>query len=119
MNLKKCVIAGTLLLGLNTVLTAQSSDKQVYYRTFSVELKSLNQEIENALSTSFSQSKFFKLEDVCIRESKILIAVDASYPGRVKDIKSEIDHMLSDQLGKRKILNIQSVPFTDKNNYCP
>lgn len=119
MNVKKYVIAGALLLGLNTALTAQGSSEDVYYRTFSVELKTLNQETEGTLDALFSQRDFFKLQGVCTEGSKILIGVDAQYPGRVKDIKLEIDKMLSDQLGKRKILSVESVPFSEKNNYCP
>lgn len=119
MSVNKYVIAGALFLGLNTVLSAQNADQQAYYRTFSVELKSMDQEMEQSLRALFDNRDFFRLEDVCTDGNKILVAVDASYPKRVNDIISELTTTLSDELGKRKVLAVESIPFSEKNTYCP
>lgn len=119
MSINKYVIAGALLLGLNTALTAQNVDQEVYYRTFSVELKSMDQAMEQSLHSLFDNREFFQLEDICPSGNKILVAVDAGYPKRVNDIISELTSTLSDQFGKRKVVGVESIPFSEKNTYCP
>jgi len=119
MSLKKYVIAGALLFGLSVPLAAQNSTDQVYYRTFSIELKSVDQEMRSSLNSIFNQREFFNLEDFCAEGKKILVSVDSSYPKRVDDLIAELDGMLSEQLGKRKIISIEKIPFAEKNSYCP
>jgi len=106
-------------LGLNTALSAQNAAQQAYYRTFSVELKSMDEGMQQSLQTLFDNRDFYRLEDICAEGNKILVAVDASYPKRANDIISELTTTLSDEFGKRKVLGVESIPHSEKNTYCP
>ncbi len=118
MSIKNYVIAGVFLSLLNTSLPAQNSDQSTYYRTFSVELKKIDQETEQKLNELFNQRNSFMIEDVCAAGSKILVAVDAKYPKRVDDIKVELLNIISSQLGKRQVIEVLSIPYDKQNTYC-
>jgi len=119
MSLKKYVIAGALLFGLSAPLAAQNSTDQVYYRTFLIELKSVDDEMQSTLNTLFNQRDFFNLEDFCAEGKKFLVSVDSRYPKRLDDLMTELDGMLSDHLGKRKVISVEQIHFAEKNSYCP
>lgn len=118
MSLKNYVIAGIFLIGLTTSLPAQNSTDISYYRTFSVELKNIDQETEQKLHDLFSQRLNFTLKDVCTKGDKVLVAVDSTYPKRVNDIKDELLEIISNDLGKRKVIKVKTVPFAEQNSYC-
>lgn len=110
---------GLLLIAFSSGLRAQKSSEPQYYHSFVVEFKSLDQSTEQALGGLFNQREYLKIESSCREGNKILIAVNADYPKRVEAIKSEINEMLTDKLGKRKVVSVANIPSTEKNTYCP
>ena len=118
MSIKNYVIVGTFLFGLSLSLPAQDSTEQSYYRTFSIELKNFDQETEQKLYNLFIPIPHFQIKDVCTEGRKILVAVEASYPKRVNDIKAELQDFISNELGKRRVLEVVSIPFAEQNSYC-
>ena len=119
MSLKRSIITGALLCVLYSASYGQTQPRQEYFRTFSVELKNLDEETEQKLNNLFNQRDNFQLDLVCSGENKCLIAVNANYPKRIGAIENELREMLTSQLGKRTVVGVKSIPVSEKNTYCP
>ncbi len=110
----------TLLIGIfgSPHLQAQdTSAPNLHYRSFEVQVEGWTQEEVNELRQTLPEN-VMKLQVTCSKNDKFLIAVDASYPKRIEDIKTEIMTKLTGVFGADRIHEIETLSHQKTVNYC-
>ena len=109
----------TVLFGVSVnCLQAQDVQATRYYRYFTVEFKKINNADFQVLSANKRESATFSFKSICNASSKVLVAVDASYPKRVDDMKLEIESIIHSKLPNAKIRATENISVSDEPNFC-
>lgn len=109
----------TVLFGVSVnCLHAQDAQVTKYYRYFTVEFKKINTGDFQALKATQRESATVSFKNICNASSKILVAVDASYPKRVDDMKLEIESIIHSKLPNAKIRATENISVSDELNFC-
>lgn len=109
----------TVLFGVSVnCLHAQDAQATRYYRYFTVELKKINSEDFQALTANQRESDIVSFKNICNSSSKILVAVDASYPKRIDDMVTEIESIIHSKLPNAKIRATENISVSDEPNFC-
>lgn len=116
-NLRLNIYTILFVLSVNCV-HAQVSPNTKYYRYFTVELKKMSTEDFDILTSNQEESATFLFENICDASSKVLVAVDASYPKRVEEMKLEIEEIIHSKLPDVKIRATESISVSDEQNFC-
>ncbi len=118
MNNFRLLICMLLLVASMNGIHAQESQATRYYRYFTVEFKKINSADFQALTANQRETDVFSFKNLCNSSSQILVAVDASYPKRVDDMKLEIESIIHSKLPNAKIRATENISVSDEPNFC-
>lgn len=118
MNNFRLLICFVLFFVSANYLHAQDTHNQRYYRYFTVEFKKINSGDFQALTANQRESATITFKNICSTSSKVLVAVDASYPKRVEDMKLEIESLINSKLPNAKIKATENISVSDEPNFC-
>lgn len=119
--MKKVNLLAFLLLFSSGLFFAEAQTpptQATYYRYFTVTLDKLGPAQIASLRSKFSENDAFSVENSCNTGQKILIAVDASYPRRINEIKKEIENIAAKALQGNTIITTEAIAADEKNNFC-
>lgn len=114
----KRYLLGLMLFGFSYTAYSQNTTTEEYFRHFQIQVKNLSQEEFRSLQNQAKSDSVFEVLEYCSSASSILLRVSANHPKRVEEIQSEIKELVSEEVAKRRIIEVKHISYQDQFNFC-
>ncbi|HLV52515.1 MAG TPA: hypothetical protein VKY29_00740 [Cryomorphaceae bacterium] len=105
------------LISASSAVAQDSGAEKTYHRVFEIRVDHWSADELQSVERTLTEG-VMELRERCAEKQTFLIAVDASYPKRVGDIREEIRTRLEETFSPDRVHKIESIPHQKSVNYC-